>query len=106
MNPASVVRYKNSAASGDRNKGGVANSTAFAMAITAQIAQASLACRSESWPGAGCGVPGVVRLVADGIAGLSEAEVVDDVVCTWFGVKPAGSASPPTSTGRRRPGRP
>jgi hypothetical protein len=71
MNPASVVRYKNSAASGSRNKGGVANSTAFAMAMTAQIAQASLACRSESRPGAGCGVTVAVRLAADGIVGAA-----------------------------------
>jgi len=68
MNPASVVRYKNSAASGSRSSGGVMNNMVFAIAMTAQIAQASLACRSESGLGAGCGVAGAVRLAADGLA--------------------------------------
>ena len=53
-NSASVVRYRNSTACGSSNSGGVANSIALAIEMTAQIAQASLCCWSESWLDAGC----------------------------------------------------
>src|SRR5882672_11710731 len=53
-NSASVVRYRSSMACGSSNSGGVANSTALAKAMTAQIAHGSLGCWSESGLEAGC----------------------------------------------------